>query len=110
MSGFISKIDGVNQNGDARVCFNCNNVGHMVKYCKALFCNRCHSFWKSLSDVNYHKSLKCPNYSENNMSRRQKNNKNNGKQRDRNDGSRRGRHALRGVVQGRTAIYPREQW
>lgn len=37
MSGFISKIDGINQNRDVRVCFNCNNLGHVVKDCKALF-------------------------------------------------------------------------
>lgn len=54
-----------------------------------------------MGDPNYHKSIECPNHSGNNITNRRQNN-NNGKQRDRNERGRRGRHALRGVIQRRT--------
>jgi len=40
-------------------CFNCGNTGHFLKDCQATFCKNCTTFFKSLSDPNYHHPSKC---------------------------------------------------
>ena len=41
-------------------CFNCENLGHYLKDCQASFCKNCLTFFKSLTDPQYHHPSKCP--------------------------------------------------
>ena len=43
-----------------RRCFNCDVIGHMARDCTQLWCAKCRSVWRSVTDVNYHKMDVCP--------------------------------------------------